>query len=371
MEKEGFKFDLKTQRFIRNRWDTEIGRKVKQDIIDGIKNSVEIRAILDNYVLNHSDNIDPYGHPIYPKSQMIKNSFWVLNQDDLRGIHIYNEDLSFSPSLQKKALSYSHFYNCNLTKTNMELADYSYCSFQKCNMAGAIFARSGGFSIQMSDCDLSGACFYQSGFIDCDFNGSDLSGAYFENALIKNISVNYKTQFDDDLASTWQNRVMPEDQKPDILRAIRLAYEKAELWNQMDTFLYKEKVTQRKYILWHRFLKQKSWSNFQVWLSSFIAGLLTGYSTKPVRVIVVAIIISIVFSCFYLYFGTPNHTNISLSAVLESLYFSFTTFATLGYGDISYDAPRPYLRILSTIEAWIGTITLSILVVVLARKVLR
>jgi len=109
MERDGFKFDLETQRFIRNRWDTEVGLRVRQEIIDGIKSSVELRAILDDYVLDHPEIIDPYGHPIYPKSEMLENSFWVLTQDDLRGIHIYNEDLSSSSGLKKKAHSYSSF----------------------------------------------------------------------------------------------------------------------------------------------------------------------------------------------------------------------------------------------------------------------
>ncbi|WP_020210728.1 pentapeptide repeat-containing protein [Gilvimarinus chinensis] len=371
MERDGFKFDLETQRFIKNRWDTEVGQRVRQEIIDGIKNSVEIRAILDDYVLEHPENIDPYGHPIYPKTEMRENSFWVLTQDDLRGIHIYNEDLSSSPCLEKKALSYSSFYNCNLSSTNMEMADYSYSRFEKCNMEEVVFAASGGFSVRIIDCNLKGACFWQSGFRGCDLSGSDLSGAYFEGALLEDLRVDYKTKFDLELAGSWKNREMPGDQRPDILRSIRLAYEKAELWAHMDAFLYKEKVAQRKFILWKSFQENKSIQGFYGWLSSLLLGALSGYTTKPIRVIVMAGALSLIFAALYLMLGTPSHTEISAAAIMESLYFSFTTFATLGYGDISYSACHPYLRILSTAEAWMGAITLSLFVVVLARKVFR
>ena len=164
---------------------------------------------------------------------------------------------------------------------------------------------------------------------------------------------------------------MPGDQKPDILRAIRLAYEKAELWGHMDAFLYKEKVAQRKFIVWKSFQENSSFLSFYEWASSLLLGALSGYTTKPIRVIVMAGSLSLFFAALYLILGTPNHTEISMPAILESLYFSFTTFATLGYGDISYSASHPYLRILSTAEAWVGAITLSLFVVVLSRKVFR
>ena len=32
MEKDGFKFDLETQRFLNNRWETDLGQKVRKEI---------------------------------------------------------------------------------------------------------------------------------------------------------------------------------------------------------------------------------------------------------------------------------------------------------------------------------------------------
>lgn len=103
LEEDGFKFDLETQRFIKNRWETSIGKIVLKEIVQGIKDNVEIRGILDDYVLEHPENSDPYAHPIYPKSEMEEGKFWVLTQDDLRGIQVFGEDLSTSRSLEKKS----------------------------------------------------------------------------------------------------------------------------------------------------------------------------------------------------------------------------------------------------------------------------
>lgn len=371
MDKEGFKFDLETQRFIKERWNTPTGKQVRTNIIAGIKNSTELRAILDDYVLEHPENIDPYGHPIYPKSKMTKNEFWVLTQDDLRGIHIYNEDLSSSPSLEKKSLSYSSFFNCNLSNSNLEMTDLSYARMEKCNLHSSCLAMSGGFNIKLINSDLTNADLFQSHFSECDFSGSNFENVYFENAEFNNNKVNYLTKFDVKFRDINSERTMPEEQKPDILRAIRLSYEKAELWVNMDSFLYQEKLVQRKSILWPRLKENKRQENFFEWFFSLISGVFSGYSTKPARVIFLALVLTLIFSALYLFFGTPSHKSLNHSAIFESLYFSFTTFATLGYGDISYSASHPYLRILSTLEAWLGAITLSSFVVVLSRKVFR
>jgi hypothetical protein len=371
MDKEGFKFDLVTQRFIKERWNSKLGQIVRQEIIDGIKNSTELRAILDGYVLEHPENTDPYAHPIYPKSEMEENTFWVLTQDDLRGINFYNEDFSYSPCLAKKSLSYSSLYNCNLSNSNLEMTDLSYARIDKCNLHSACLAMSGGFNVRLVNSDLTNVNLIQSFFGDCDFSGSNFESAYFEEVELNNNKVNYLTKFALNLRDTEKTRKMPESQKPDILRSIRQSYENAELWGNMDAFLNKEKLVHRQSILWPRFRESKSKENFLEWFSSLLSGVFSGYSTKPSRVIFVAIAITLFFSVLYLFFGTPNHDNLSCQAVLESLYFSFTTFATLGYGDISYGETHPYLRLLSTVEAWIGAITLSSFVVVLSRKVFR
>ena len=161
LDQEGFKFDLVTQRFIINRWETDTGKLVRDKVIYGLKNSVEVRAILDNYVLEHPDNIDPYGHPYYPKDAMSSNSFWVLTSDDLRGIRFYSENFEGSPSFEKKSLGYSRFFDCDLRKVDLELTDLSYAVFDKCKLDEVVLAGSGGFSTIMSNCSARNICFLE------------------------------------------------------------------------------------------------------------------------------------------------------------------------------------------------------------------
>jgi len=367
---DGYKFDLETQRFIINRWESEIGRSVRKEIIKGIKNSVEIRGILDNYVLEHPKNLDPYGHPIYPKSEMKEDVFWVLTHDDLRGIHFYNEDLSNTNSLSKKAFSYASFYKCDFSNSNLERAELSYARVEKCNLEYSTLAVSGGFNTQIIKSNLSNSCLMQCGFINCEFSGTDFSGAYFENAVLKNIEVDYLTKFDLNLFSKWQDKQTPNEQKPDILKSIRIAYSNAELWGKMDEFLFEEKLTHRKFILWEILKKKKSITNIWNWFLSWSKDAFTGYSTKPSRVISSAVGISLIYSLLY-YFSDVKFSNNSEVNFLNSLYFSLTTFATLGYGDLSFGSSHPFMRLISTTEAWVGAIFIALFVTILSRKMFR
>jgi len=369
-DKEGFKFDLETQRFIINRWETEIGKIVRDRVINGIKESLEIRGILDDYVLDHPENLDPYGHPIYPKSKMKENEFWVLTSDDLRGIRVYNEDFSNSNSLTQKALSYSSFYNCKLPNSDLERTEISYARFEKCNFIKSNFAKSGGFNTQIIKSNLSKSNLYGCGFIDSDFSSTDLSGCYFEDAVFKNIEVDYQTNLDVKLISKWENQQNMEEQKPDILRSFRIAYSDAELWQKMDEFLFEEKLAYRKYILWKKLTKIRSINSFTVWIFSWLKGFISGYATKPLRLLSTSVGISFIYSMIYFCIGIPFTSNSNIS-FCEYLYFSLTTFATLGYGDLSYSIDYPIMRLISTSEAWLGAIFIALFVVALSRKLFK
>jgi hypothetical protein len=371
LEKDGYKFDLTTQRFLINRWETDEGEKVRQKIVEGLRASSEIRGILDSYVLDHEDNSDPYAHPIYPPNVMTEGAFWVLTQDDLRGIQFYSEDFKGSKSFAKKALSYARFYNCNLKEANLERSDLSYATFKNCNLSSAIFAMSGGFNASFLECDMGGACFLEGFLHDCDLSGSNLEDVFFESATLKNISVNHKTRFSQQIRTEWSIRTMPKDQIPDILRSIRIAYENAEIWDSMDAFLVAEQRAKRKALLWPELLQAKSFKHFSAWFGSLARDYYSMYSTSPVRVVFFSFFIPLFFTLLYWAVGVPTGTDTVGQAFAEALYYSFTTFTTLGFGDVVYEANRPFLRVLSTLEAFAGTVSLSLLVVIFARKVIR
>ena len=88
------------------------------------------------------------------------------------------------------------------------------------------------------------------------------------------------------------------------------------------------------------------------------------YGRKPHRIIYFSIAIILLFGVIYFLnkdLIALNYTNTTVKNFnfLDSLYFSTTTFTTLGYGDLS---PLSGLRILSSIEAFLGVINMGFLI---------
>jgi len=112
---------------------------------------------------------------------------------------------------------------------------------------------------------------------------------------------------------------------------------------------------------------------------SKIVDLACGYGENPVKVILFSMSIIFSFALFYFFFGIqgPEHRiqyNPHLSVfsniyfLLETVYFSVVTFTTLGYGDIS---PIGVTRFFATFEAFIGSFSLALFVVVFVKKMTR
>lgn len=367
MKREGFEFDLVTQRFLENRWETEEGEQVYRKVIEGIKCGADVRSVLDPYVLDHPENSDPYGHPYYPITAMEEGSFWVLTQDDLRGIRIYGEEFPKKVYFGKKSLNYARFHDCNFQEADFERTNVTQANFEKCNFERAVFASAGGYDTKFIDCILKDVCFFDTVLIGTDFSGSDLSGVYLEEAYLERLKVNYNTKLDLALKKTWGNRKLSPRQEPELLKAFRIAYANSELWDIADRYLYLERVANRKYLLWPKAITEKKLSSIDTWFKDYLWGFTAGYGVRPSRIWLVGFIVALFFSIIYFLAGNPNCQN----RFATSLYFSFTTFATLGYGDLAYNDSRWIMRLISTAEAWSGAVSISMFVAVMARKVLR
>lgn len=367
MHRDSFEFDLVTQRFLKNRWDTALGQTVFNATINALKNGDDIRTILDPYVLKHPDNQDPYGHPFYPKEAMKEGAFWVLAQNDLRGIQVFNEAFPKHADFSEKALDYARFFNCRLDGVNMERTQFSKATFERCYLEAVSFANGKGAGTRFVNTHMKDACFWNTGLIDTDLSGSDIRGIYLESASLENLTVNYATKLDEVPASHWNAREMPLGELPDHLKAFRIAFEKAELWQKADKFLYLERKANRKFILKPNYDHRKSVDHYYQWASDLAWDFSTGYGTKPSKILVLGLIVSLVYALIYYIAGNPG----SATEFAASVYFSFTTFATLGYGDLSYTTARWLMRLISTSEAWLGAILIATYVAVLGRKVIR
>ena len=112
--------------------------------------------------------------------------------------------------------------------------------------------------------------------------------------------------------------------------------------------------------------------------SSFI-DMLCGYGEKPENVIRFSLSLIICCAICYFLFGVSydntvlqlnfdNSFSQNLSALLNSIYFSVVTFTTLGYGDIT---PIGLSRLIAAIEAFCGSFSLALFVVVFVKRMTR
>ncbi|MBN2690060.1 MAG: pentapeptide repeat-containing protein [Gammaproteobacteria bacterium] len=371
MDKKYLQFDLLTQRFIVKRWATPVGKEVRQKIIDAIENSQDVRKVLEPYVLEHAANIDPYNYPYYPPDAMEEEEFWVLTTHDLQGIVFENKNFADSESLIKQNLSYAKFIKCNLSKVSFRKTDLSFIKFNDCDLQEAVFAESGGINSDFLASNLHGASFVGVEFVQPNFSGADLREVHFEDTLLEEITVNYLTHFDRELHLKWSKDSKNLKQLADLYRAVRLGYENAALRNNADFYLVQERIAYRQHVLWPAIAKNKSVSAFLYWLRDLIGFVLSGYGTSPVRTFWYGFMISLVYAIIYTVAGVPTELYSKQSDFLSALYFSLTTFSTLGYGDLVYDEAHVFMRLLATSEAWIGAIFIAFFVVIFSRKILR
>ncbi len=101
---------------------------------------------------------------------------------------------------------------------------------------------------------------------------------------------------------------------------------------------------------------------------------LFGYGERPMRVLLSAILVVVLCAALYMWKGelTSRDGNVIASrSVVDSIYFSTTTFTTLGFGDIAPAANNTFTKFLAMTEAMCGASLTSLFVVCLAKRFSR
>lgn len=130
-------------------------------------------------------------------------------------------------------------------------------------------------------------------------------------------------------------------------------------------------------------LKWFQWFAFDGVLYWFIWRNCLGYLVRPMRPLVTSLVVIALWAFFYgawasndtiIYSGTlPEGATTAMdvwgkSSILTPLYFSVTTFTTLGYGDF---APTGWLRGVASIQAALGVTLIALFTVSWGRKMIR
>ena len=103
--------------------------------------------------------------------------------------------------------------------------------------------------------------------------------------------------------------------------------------------------------------------------------LLFGYGERPVRVLVASLMIIVLCAVFYSNFPSLSERSGALSTLetsfLDGLYFSVTTFTTLGFGDVFPTQQHALPRIVAMFEAVSGACLTALFVVCLSKRFSR
>ncbi len=241
--------------------------------------------------------------------------------------------------LYRSDLRHGHFFNVNLTGASLMKARLDTANFNLANL---------------TDTNLLGT----------KFNQTKLENVEWGDTLRQEREA-FKHKAEGNTVESL--RLFKEAEE--IYRHLQSACESMGLFDNAGEFLQKRMIARRYQLpLWsgRRFVSK-------------LVDLTCGYGENPVRVILFSLSIIFSFALVYFLFGIrgPEHKiqynpHISVFSniyfLLETLYFSVVTFTTLGYGDIS---PIGITRFFATFEAFIGSFSLALFVVVFVKKMTR
>ncbi len=217
--------------------------------------------------------------------------------------------------------------------------------------------------------DLRQANLHCADLRDCNLLGIRLDGARLDNVI-------------------WDRQLLQERQGRELLRRgqvtaalehfqeaeetyrnLRLHLEQAGLFEQAGQFFHREMVMRR--------LRMPRYSGKR--LLSWVVDLFSGYGEKPLNVVLFSLVL--IGFCGLLYFlvgvrqgdlalglAAERGLAANLMDLLDCLYFSMVTFTTLGYGDIT---PHGLARPIAAFEAFTGSFTMALFVVVFVKKMTR
>ena len=296
-----------------------------------------------------------------------RNSAFPLN---LKKVHA--ADLNFSGlDIRGSSFSQAHitggsFIGADLSESDMIGARISSCDFVGSDIYCANFTKAIISSSSFSHSDLRGSCFAEAHFRDTDFMGAILFDCILWNADLSGARNIKKSNFNNpsggkrlpDCHLSEKNALAAYESYGNVKHHFyRNGFYEAGRWAA-----YRELTMERKH-----FFEKKD----PRYIPSLLMDLLSGYTEKPNRVIVSSLLIITVFGVLYHWFNvpvcnTPNACGGKIS-LWDSLYFSFITFTTVGYGDFT---PRPviWFRLLACVEAFSGPFMAGLYIFTLTRR---
>lgn len=297
----------------------------------------------------HDKNADKSGDGVREKLEEYAKSGGLLRGIILKQANLENIDLVNHHQKQGYDLSHADFYKAKLNGAHLFNANLTNASLMKA--------------------DLSLASLNCANLVNCN-----LLGARWSETKIENIKVGKRLiQEQKGIAAAKSNaKVEANDyfeQAEEIYRDLRKHAEKEGIFTLAGAFIRKE-LTMRRY-------QQPKFSIKR--FTSKVVDLFCGYGEAPMRI--VGISVCMIICCAFLYTMTGLNYNGELQVFdanasakqnielfFSCLYYSIVTFTTLGYGDFT---PIGLSRAIAALEAFTGSFTIALFVVVFVKKMTR
>lgn len=256
-------------------------------------------------------------------------------------------------------LNKTTFDKCNIKKGVFKNVTFENTKFLYSTLTECIVANSSVINIKISDCNCK------------MFKTLDLSMDKFVFEDEYNTKFDEYTFFDKIIVNRKYKKSYENASKS--YREIAVKFEKNNLLDYAGEYYYLCKKSECKSL--YGIDKVKSW----------IFWMLCGYGERPTYALITSIEIILIFAIIYMFTGLVadgsliNYTNLFSEGIVfqpdlykdffKSLYFSITTFTTVGYGDIT--PIGEISTMLSGIEMFLGVTMVGIWTATLARKIIR
>ena len=267
-------------------------------------------------------------------------------------------------------LQNANLENLNLVRKGCHQGfDLTGANLYRANLKGAHL-----FNVVLMRADLMKADLSQANLHCAHLEESNLLGIKLTETKIENIKTGKTILHEKQgkmLAAQGEDKQAIEyfEQAEEVYRNLRKASEQQGLFALSGPYLRRE-LTMRRFQL-PLYSQRRFYSK--------IVDLFCGYGEDPFRVVTFSWLLIFLSSAFYYFFGlrfAGEYQVFSLQNSLEEntifffecLYYSVVTFTTLGYGDF---IPIGLSRLVAALEAFIGSFTIALFVVVFVKKMTR
>ncbi|NRB40800.1 MAG: pentapeptide repeat-containing protein [Pseudomonadales bacterium] len=293
---------------------------------------------------------------------------------------IIKNDKNLIEKLEQRALTGKPMRGFSLRKANLQginlvnAGSKQGFDMRDCDLYRADLSQAHLFGLQLQGSSLMKANFTGSNLHKANITGCNLLGIKLNDAKLEYLEWGDQL-IQEQQAKTAESRKNIElrqdlyQQAEEIYRKLRLETERQGMPDVAGIFFQREmKVRRKQCPVWslERFI-------------SLVVDLFCGYGEKPLRVIGFSMSMIGLSAIAYFLSGLKHGEAIigftlqqgiseNLYDLLECLYFSVITFTTLGYGDI---VPTDIARLIAAVEAFCGSFTLALFVVVFVKKMTR